>query len=124
MKIYHITHPAHWQPGQPYRTESLAREGFIHFSRLDQVLGVANAFYTGQRGLILLEVDTDRLTSELRWEAPVHPSTPPAGTPPADALFPHLYGPLNPEAVLAAHPFEPGADGEFVIPSALSGRAA
>jgi len=119
MKIYHIVSQAAWQAGQPYRPESLTREGFIHFSRLDQVLGVANAFYGGQRGLLLLEVAPERLTSELRWEAPVHPATPARGPlPPAD-LFPHLYGPLNPEAVLAAHPFEPRADGTFVLPENL-----
>lgn len=119
MNIYHITHTSHWQPGQPYQAESLAREGFIHFSRLDQVLGVANAFYAGQSGLLLLEVDVNRLTSEVRWEAPVHPSGAPAGSIPAESLFPHLYGPLNPEAVLAAHPFAPGEDGLFVLPETL-----
>ena len=119
MKIFHIVSQSAWQAGQPYRSESLTREGFIHFSRLDQVLGVANAFYSGQRGLLLLEVDPQRLTSELRWEAPVHPATPANGSlPPAD-LFPHLYGPLNPEAVLAAHPFEPRADGTFALPENL-----
>lgn len=115
MKIYHITNPNHWQPGQPYHPESLAREGFIHFSRLDQVLQVANAFYAGQRGLLLLEIDVSRLTSELRWEAPVHPSTPAHGSPPPESLFPHLYGPLNPEAILAVYPFEPGKDGQFEL---------
>lgn len=120
MKIYHIVHASHWQPGQPYRAESLAREGFIHFSRLDQVLQVANAFYAGQRGLLLLEVDASRLDSELRWEAPVHPSAAPVqGSLPPESLFPHLYGPLNPEAVFAAHPFEPGAGGEFNLPPGL-----
>jgi uncharacterized protein (DUF952 family) len=119
MKIYHIVLEKNWQPGQPYRAESLSREGFIHLSRIDQVLGVANAFYTGQRGLVLLEVDVDRLTSELRWEAPVHPSTPAHGTPLPEDLFPHLYGPLNPEAVLAAHTFEPGENGVFVLPENL-----
>jgi uncharacterized protein (DUF952 family) len=119
VKIYHITQAAEWQPGQPYRAASLAREGFIHLSRIDQVLGVANAFYAGQRGLLLLEVDPERLTSELRWEAPVHPSQPALGTPLPESLFPHLYGPLNPEAVLAAHPFQPGTDGIFVLPENL-----
>lgn len=116
MKIYHIVAEKDWHPGQPYRAASLASEGFIHFSRLDQVLGVANAFYAGQRGLLLLEVDVERLTGELRWEAPVHPSAPAPGTLPPESLFPHLYGPLNPEAVLAAHPFAPGADGTFTLP--------
>jgi uncharacterized protein (DUF952 family) len=119
VKIYHIVAEKDWQPGQTYQAASLAREGFIHFSRLDQVLGVANAFYAEQRGLLLLEVDVDRLIGELRWEAPVHPAAPAPGTLPPESLFPHLYGLLNPEAVLAAHPFEPGADGAFSLPEGL-----
>jgi uncharacterized protein (DUF952 family) len=120
MKIYHIVQAANWIPGQSYQAESLTREGFIHFSRLDQVLQVANAFYAGQRGLLLLEVDVSCLTSELRWEAPIHPSAAPAETLSDESLFPHLYGPLNPEAVLTAHPFEPGPDGRFSLPRFLS----
>ncbi len=119
MKIYHIVAANDWHPGQPYRAASLVSEGFIHFSRLDQVLGVANAFYAGQRGLLLLEVDVECLTAELRWEAPVHPAAPAPGTLPPESLFPHLYGPLNPEAVLATHPFEPGEDGVFTLPDGL-----
>jgi uncharacterized protein (DUF952 family) len=140
VKIYHIVAEKDWQPGRPYQAESLSREGFIHFSRLDQVLGVANAFYAGQRGLLLLEVDVERLIAELRWEAPVHPAAPAPGTLPSEirfqassviplqnplpeSLFPHLYGPLNLEAVLAVHPFEPGPDGIFVLPSPLTDSA-
>jgi len=119
VKIYHIVSVNNWKRAESYSAESLSSEGFIHFSRLDQVLGVANAFYAGQRGLLLLEVDVDRLTSEVRWEAPVHPSMPAPGTLPSESLFPHLYGPLNPEAVLAAHPFEPNLDGVFVLPETL-----
>ncbi len=114
-RIYHIVARNDWQPGQAYRAASLSKEGFIHLSRADQVLQVANAFYLGQSGLILLAIDVSCLTAELRWEAPSHPATP-VGTPPPVSPFPHLYGPLNPEAVTAAHPFEPRADGTFKLP--------
>ena len=36
----------------------------------------------------------DRLTAELKWEPPAGPHAR------GDQLFPHLYGPLNPEAVV------------------------
>ena len=115
-RIYHIVSQTNWQTGKDYHPASLSSEGFIHLSRVDQVLQVANAFYRGQDGLLLLEVDVSRLTAGLRWEAPVHPSTPADGIPASPNLFPHLYGPLNPEAVLAAHVFEPGPDGMFELP--------
>ena len=75
--IYHITSSeaalAARQSGE-YRAESLASQGFIHFSQLHQVLGVANAFYKGLNDQVILVVDPGRLTSELKYEAPAHPS--------------------------------------------------
>ena len=84
-----------------HRAPSLASEGFIHFSCAHQVLDVARAFYAGQSGLVLMVVDTGLLTAPLRYEAPAHPSAAAgaAGIAPAQ-LFPHLYGPLNADAIL------------------------
>lgn len=106
-RIYHITPRAAWEAAQAagqYTTPSLASEGFIHFSRADQVDGVYQAFYQGHPNLVLLEVDTARLRADLRWEPPAHPGgAPPPSLPPDDSLFPHLYGPLNLDAVIAVH---------------------
>ena len=75
--IYHITTRnaalLARQTGE-YRTESLDKDGFIHLSQIHQFLGVANAFYAGQKNLVILVVDTTRLKAELKYEAPVHPS--------------------------------------------------
>ena len=101
-----------------YRTESLSGEGFIHFSNLHQVLQVANRFYTGQNGLVLLEVDPSRLRAELKFEAPVHPASA-APLPGSGQLFPHLYGPLNLDAVVAVYDFVPKAGGKFSLPAGL-----
>jgi len=137
--IYHITSreaaQAARQNGE-YRAESLASQGFIHFSQLHQLLGVANAFYKGNHNQVILVVDPDRLTSELKYEAPVHPSMvtpdpdgaaersmviPAAGArgtaPTADQRFPHLYGPLNFEAVTQVVDLPVMADGSFVLPA-------
>lgn len=106
-----------------YRVESLASEGFIHFSGLHQVLGVAEKFYAGQHGLVLLVVDVPRLKAELKYEAPVHPavsSSKPLPGPSADQFFPHLYGPLNFDAVVAIYDFEPDRDGKFSLPAELA----
>jgi uncharacterized protein (DUF952 family) len=119
--IYHITSSSAAQAARQsgeYRAESLASEGFIHLSQIHQILGVANAFYTGQRDLVILVVDTSRLKAELKYEAPVHPVAS-ASAPSADNRFPHIYGPLNFDAVLKVVDFPVGADGKFELPALI-----
>jgi uncharacterized protein (DUF952 family) len=116
--IYHITGgeaAAQARQSGEYRAESLESQGFIHFSQIHQVLGVANNFYTGQTGLVVLVVDTDRLKAPLKFEPPVHPGTPAVDVP-ADGLFPHLYGPLNFDAVLRVVDLPAGPRGDFELP--------
>jgi uncharacterized protein (DUF952 family) len=140
--IYHITtRDASLNARQTgeYRTESLAKDGFIHLSQLHQVLGVANAFYVGQKDLVILVVDTSRLKAELKYEAPAHPSVSSSiesaknegfsrdkslsnsdglsgADLSADQLFPHLYGPLNFDAIVSVVNFPVLADGKFKMP--------
>jgi uncharacterized protein (DUF952 family) len=111
--ILHLTSRVAWSDAQArgeYSADSLAGQGFIHCSRLGQVLRVANYFYAGQHGLVLLVIDPMRLTSELRWEP---------GTDLATELFPHIYGPINLDAVQQVVDFEPAADGKFNLPKSL-----
>ena len=103
-----------------YTASSLDSEGFIHCSRPDQIEQVANTFYTGQHGLVLLVIDPARLNSELKWEPPAHPV--PGQAPITDDLFPHLYGPLNVDAVSDVLDFEPNANGRFHLPAALTAK--
>ena len=101
--IYHITEREAWNEAKlhgSYSAPTLATEGFIHCSRRSQVASVANDFYRGQSDLLLLCIDEDRLTAELRWEAPAHPRPESAVETSNEAMFPHLYGPLNLDAVL------------------------
>jgi uncharacterized protein (DUF952 family) len=110
--IFHIADRATWEQAAPvgtYRPGSLEHEGFIHCSTAAQVPGVANAFYRGQRDLVLLVIDAARLHAPLRAE-------PPAEDPTSAARFPHIYGPLNTDAVRRVVPFEPDADGRFRLP--------
>ena len=107
--IFHIVSLDAWAAAQAageYRGDTLATEGFIHCSRADQVAVVANAYYTGQVHLALLRIDRALVTPEVRDE-------------PSDGdVFPHIYGPLNLDAVVNVMPFVPGADGRFVGPTA------
>ena len=116
--ILHITSREAWETAQEqgqYTAPSLTSEGFIHCSTRAQVLQVAEKFYKGQAGLILLVIDSTRLSSGLKWEAPFD-GAPPPGVPVSDA-FPHIYGPINLDAVVQVIDFEPTADGKFILPT-------
>jgi uncharacterized protein (DUF952 family) len=89
------------------RDRTLEDVGFIHCSYAHQVAGVANAIYKGEHGLVLLVIDPDRL------QAPLRPEPPATG---AEA-YPHIYGPLNVDAVVEVRSYEPAADGTFSPPS-------
>ncbi|HRK90323.1 MAG TPA: DUF952 domain-containing protein [Anaerolineales bacterium] len=109
--ILHITSKQEWLEAQArgeYVAPSLASEGFLHFSTDQQVLKVANAFYHGRTDLVVLVVDETRLKPEVRWEAPAGP---PVETISEADLFPHVYGPLNLDAVESVLEFPPAADG-------------
>ncbi|HUI48691.1 MAG TPA: DUF952 domain-containing protein [Acidimicrobiia bacterium] len=107
--IFHITTTPEWDRARrdgAYRAESLDAEGFIHCSLPTQVNHVADWFYREIPDLVLLCIDPEELTSELRYE------------PSADAFageFPHVYGPIDLEAVVAAMPWAAGENG-FALP--------
>jgi len=97
--IFHITTRSQWEQAQQlgeYRADSLETEGFIHCSTIDQVVGVANRYYLGQTGLVLLKIECDRLKARLQFDAIE-----------TGELFPHLYGALNLDAIVQVLEFEP-----------------
>ncbi|MFI1163144.1 DUF952 domain-containing protein [Streptomyces sp. NPDC020801] len=98
--IYHVVPLAEWTaaPDRPYAPASLADEGFVHCSPDEPTtLAVVNAFYsTAPRPLLALLLDEARLTARVEWEAAA--PAPPPGVPGGTA-FPHVFGPLNRDAV-------------------------
>jgi uncharacterized protein (DUF952 family) len=114
--ILHIAGKTAWLAARQtgaYKADSLAGQGFIHCSKAGQVLRVANAVFTGLTGLVLLVIDVEKLSAPLRWEP---------GEDLRTELFPHVYGPINLDAVIAVHDFEPGPDGVFSLPVQLTGN--
>lgn len=114
--ILHITSRTEWQAAQQrgaYRAPSLETEGFIHCSTEKQVLHVANAFYRGQNNLVLLVIDEARVQPEVRWEPPAGKPAP--GISPSDR-FPHIYGPINLNAVVRVVDLQPDPAGTFSLP--------
>jgi uncharacterized protein (DUF952 family) len=85
-----------------YRAASLTVEGFIHASPRSQLERVANKFYSKAAELWLLHVDPARATAEIRWE------------PATGGLYPHIYGPLNMDAVVKTTVVSRADNGEWV----------
>jgi uncharacterized protein (DUF952 family) len=88
--IYHITLIPEWEGARStgeYVASSLGTEGFIHCSEGVQVERSLNRFYHDQPLVLLLGIDPGLLASELKYE-PAH-----------GEMFPHIYGPLNIDAV-------------------------
>lgn len=91
--IYHITTKEAWvkaiETGS-YVAPSLKEEGFIHCSELSQVEDIKSRFYAGVQDIVLLTIDTEKLTSQLIFE----------WSPSVQNTFPHVYGPINVDAVV------------------------
>ena len=108
--IYHAAPADAWSStGESYRPTSLDSEGFIHCSTPEQAVKVANLLFHGQKGLVLLLIDPEVVKPEIRYEG--------YGD---GELFPHIYGPLNIDAVLKVLDFEPEEDGNFKLPEEIS----
>lgn len=114
--IFHIVKSDDWEAAKVqgvYTPASLAAEGFIHCSSIGQVVETANLFYQGQRDLILLCIDQDKLTAPLRFEAPAGPVAR------ASRDFPHIYGALNLDSVVSAIDFPCKINGSFALPASV-----
>ena len=110
--IFHIVPRADWEMALReglYEPESLAREGFIHFSRADQVVRTAEALFAGRTDLLLLVVQPWRVPAGVVWEDSYQHGS----------LFPHLYGALPTAFVSEARPFHPGENGQFQAPDVV-----
>lgn len=112
--IFHITEPSLWELAladgsyeRSTRDAALAQVGFIHCSFRHQVETVANYVYDDWPGsLLLLELDPDRISAEIRLE----------NLDGGSEDFPHVYGPLPTTAVRAVHEMR-RRDGTWQLPA-------
>lgn len=111
--VYKILGEAEWQlavrTGQYTGSADDARDGYIHLSAADQVAATAAKYFAGRTDLVLVAIDSARLGDRLKWE-------PARG----GALFPHLYGPLDPAAAVAVRPMPLGPDGMPALPEGMT----
>lgn len=113
--IFHVVALDDWltAPDLPYTPASLAQDRFVHCSPDEHVaLAVASAFYRDTPGpLMVLLIDEHKLDAVVRWEPPC-PMPPPSIAP--DALFPHVYGWINRDAVQGMMEVQRDADGHAI----------
>lgn len=96
--ICHITTQEEWDRAKlagQYEAPALKEEGFIHCSEQEQVEDIIQRYYKGVENVVVLQIDTEKLTSQLIFE----------WSPSVQNTFPHVYGPINLDAVIEAIPY-------------------
>ena len=110
--IYHLAPSSRWytwSENQPYLPAEFDREGFIHCTSGDELMiKVANQYYRNVSGdYVLLVVDMSKLdssTSPIKWEK----------SSVFGLDFPHIYGPINRDAIVEVRSIQRADDGTFV----------
>ncbi|HLR24757.1 MAG TPA: DUF952 domain-containing protein [Fodinibius sp.] len=88
-----------------FEPESLETEGFIHCSRGDQVEETANEKFGSREQILLLVIDVSALSSELKYDKDEEKG----------GKYPHIYGPLNTDAIIDRLQVFTENDGTFNI---------
>ncbi|MBI3746413.1 MAG: DUF952 domain-containing protein [Chloroflexi bacterium] len=101
---FHLVPEAAWlaaPPGEPFRPASLTAEGFVHLThRMPDLVDVANHFYRDEPGPhVILTIALGVLTAPWRYDG--------------DERYPHVYGPLDREAIIAVRAIARRPDGTF-----------
>ena len=81
-------------------------DGYIHLSTGAQVTETVDKHFAGQTGLVIAAVNLEALGSAIRWEVSRN-----------GQLFPHLYGALTMDVVLAYGPLTRNSDGTVRLPA-------
>jgi uncharacterized protein (DUF952 family) len=108
---FHLVAQSYWEsldPRADYVPRDFAREGFIHCtSAADEMARVANAFYRSDAGPhLFLYIDKARVHAPIRYDD-------------VEECYPHIYGALNRDAIVAIRPARRQANGTFLPPEPM-----
>ena len=94
--------------GLPYVPEPFAREGFIHTTEGREAVSIALTKYykASAETWVVLYIDQDHVTSPVRYDD-------------LAKVFPHIYDPLNRDAIIAVMDIDRASDGTFLKPEPL-----
>ena len=90
--IYHLTQKKNWDAALIqgfYDAPSLYREGFIHCSLKEQVHATLERYFKDQSEILLLTIEESKLQYNLQYDFSIS----------LNQDFPHIYGPINIDAV-------------------------
>jgi uncharacterized protein (DUF952 family) len=93
--IYHIVTLPEWEAQKNYLhyiAPSIAKEGFIHCSTMDQLAATIKRYYGNEEQVVVLKIEVAALEYELSYDLSMS----------VNQLFPHIYGPLNTDAIVQA----------------------
>ena len=104
-RYLHLVPAESWErqkSGPTYVPEAYDSDGFIHLTIGEaNLMEVANRYYKQDaRAYSVLELDQDRITARVQFDDD-------------SGRYPHVYGPLNVDAVVSVRPVEREADGTF-----------
>ena len=105
--ITHFTPRKSWETAAltgSYAGDTLYTEGFIHCSTPEQVIAVANRIARNWEDAVLLWIDEDKVGAKIVYE----------NLEGGEMLFPHIYGPLNRDAIVEVRSVMRSADGTFL----------
>lgn len=106
--IFHLVPRKEWnnlKKESKYIPQSVEDEGFIHCSSGNQIRDTANRLFKGTRRMLLLVINTTLVEAPIKYEEDTAKGQ----------TFPHIYGPLNMDAIIDKIRLEPEEDGTFVI---------
>lgn len=115
MTITHFTLRTRWQQARKagiYTHPSLDDQGFIHCSTTEQVIAVANLIAKDWDDVVLLWIDEEKVANKIVYE----------NLEGGKNLFPHIYGPLNLDAVTAVTDFKKNEKDEYELPKITEGQ--
>jgi uncharacterized protein (DUF952 family) len=105
---YHGTPKKYFQdldPAKPYVPADYAKDGFIHTTEGREAVSIVltNFYKASREPWVVLFIDQDRVTSSIRYDDPAE-------------VFPHIYGPLNRDAIVSVEDIGRAPDGTFLKP--------
>lgn len=110
-RIYHLVSAARWEQergGPRIDVAQFERHGFVHCCFREQIVEIASWWFDPADPSVAIELDPARITAEVRNE------------PSPTRWYPHVYGPLDASAVIAAHAVPRDAHGAASLPAALA----
>ena len=106
--VYKICYKSEWKKskinGKFYGTKKDKSDGYIHFSNKDQVKTTLVKYFSKEKNLILLKINTLKLNN-LIWEQSSDGN-----------LFPHLYSDLELSNVSCEYDIVLNKDGTYRLP--------